>query len=177
LFVNTDTKKSQTNTSAAPTARFLFAHPAHWIAQGLGSGLTRLMPGTSGTLFGWLIFHVFSLRWPQLFTPGAWALTILVGLLIGVWACAKTGRDLGIADHGSMVWDEIVAFWIVLLFLMPASFMTQLAAFLLFRAFDMMKPPPISTIDRRVKGGIGVMADDVVAAFYTLLVIALWRTI
>jgi len=100
-----------------------------------------------------------------------------VSFVVGIWACDKTGRDLGIADHGSMVWDEIVAMWIVLLFIMPAGLATQIWAFLWFRFFDMLKPPPIGWFDRRLKGGFGVMWDDVVAAFYTLLLFAVWRTL
>lgn len=160
-----------------PGARFMLSHPAHILAQGFGSGLSPVVPGTVGTLFGWLSFNVLSMRWPELFTPQNWAIVIAAGFVLGIWACHKTGVHLGIADHGSMVWDEIIAFWIVLLLLMPASFSTQLWAFLWFRFFDMLKPPPIGYFDRRFKGGFGVMWDDLVAAFYTLLLFALWRTI
>jgi phosphatidylglycerophosphatase A len=118
-----------------------------------------------------------STRWSALFTPMNWAILIAIGFVVGIWACHKTGRDLGISDHGSMVWDEIIAFWIVMLFVMPAGFITQLWAFLLFRFFDMLKPAPIGYFDRHLKGGFGVMFDDIVAAFYTLLVFALWRAI
>jgi phosphatidylglycerophosphatase A len=162
---------------AKPNARFMFAHPAHVLAQGFGTGLSTVMPGTSGTLFAWLSFAVLSLRWPEIFTATNWAVIIVIGFAAGVWACSKTGRDLGVADHGSMVWDEIIAFWLVLLFVMPAGVWTQLSAFLLFRFFDMLKPAPIGYFDRRLKGGFGVMWDDIVAAFYTLLVFALWRAI
>ena len=135
------------------------------------------MPGTSGTLFAWLAFDVLSMRWPAFFTPLNWFIIIVIGFGIGVWVCRKTGRDLGIADHGSMVWDEIIAFWLVLLLLMPADGWTQCWAFLWFRFFDMVKPAPIAYFDRHFKGGFGVMWDDIVAAFYTLLVFALWRVI
>jgi phosphatidylglycerophosphatase A len=128
-------------------------------------------------LLAWLSFAVLSLRWPDVFTPFNWAVILAAGFAIGIWACAKTGRDLGIADHGSMVWDEIIAFWLVLLFLMPAGFWTQFWAFVWFRFFDMLKPAPINYLDRHLKGGLGVMFDDIVAAFYTLLVFALWRAI
>lgn len=160
-----------------PDARFMLSHPAHLLAQGFGSGLSPAVPGTSGTLLAWLSFSVLSSRWPQLFTPLNWAIIIAIGFLLGIWACHRTGRALGIADHGSMVWDEIIAFWLVLLFLMPADFNTQLWAFLWFRFFDMVKPQPIRYFDRRFKGGFGVMWDDIVAAFYTLLLFALWRTL
>ena len=155
----------------------MLAHPAHWIAQGFGSGLSPIMPGTCGTLFGWLSFAVLSTRWPSLFTPAHWLIVIAAGFALGVWACAKTGRDLGQPDHGSMVWDEIIAFWLVLAVATPADLQTQLLAFIFFRFFDMVKPPPIAYFDRRYKGGFGVMWDDIVAAFYTLLVYALWRAV
>lgn len=150
------------------------AHPAHMLALGFGSGLPRIMPGTFGSLFGWLSFNVLTWRWPDLFTPLTWIVLIVGGFFAGVWACNVTGRNLGVADHGSMVWDEIIAIWLVMLLVTPAGTLTQLAAFLLFRFFDMLKPPPIRQVERRFKGGFGVMIDDIVAAFLTLLVIAVW---
>ena len=117
-----------------PTARFMLSHPAHWIAQGWGSGLSPVMPGTSGTLFAWLSFNVLSARWSEWLTPTHWALVIGIAFIVGTWACDRTGRDLGVADHGSMVIDEIVAFWIVLLFVSP-GFADQCWAFLCFRFF------------------------------------------
>lgn len=160
-----------------PTSRFMLSHPAHWLAQGFGSGLSPVLPGTSGTLFAWLSFAVLTWRWPEFFSPMNWAIIIVVGFVAGIWACEITGRNLGIADHGSMVWDEIIAFWLVLVFVMPASIEVQAAAFLIFRFFDMLKPPPIAYFDRHLKGGFGVMFDDMIATFYTLLVFALWQTL
>lgn len=95
---------------------------------------------------------------------------------LGVWACTVTGRNLGSADHGGMVWDETVAFLLVLFFT-PASGYWQGFAFLLFRLFDIAKPPPIRYYERTFKGGFGVMIDDIAAAFYTLLVLALARLV
>lgn len=158
-----------------PDAGFMLAHPAHFLALGFGSGLSRVVPGTMGTLFGWLCFHALSARWPEVFTPAAWGVIIIVGFVIGVWACDRTGRALGVSDHGAMVWDEIVAIWLVLLFVTPADFSTELVAVLLFRTIDMAKPPPIRQFERRFKRGFGVMADDILAAFFTLLALALWR--
>lgn len=149
---------------------FLLAHPAHLIALGFGSGLARVAPGTFGTLFGWLVFVWVA---PAV-TDKNWGVILLFGFLIGVWACEKTGRALGAPDHGAMVWDEIIAIWLVLLFT-PVTWPWRIAAFVLFRFFDIVKPPPISFVDRRWKGGLGVMADDLVAAFFAILVIALWR--
>ncbi len=171
----TTLEQGQTAQIRHPGYRFMLAHPAHVLAQGFGSGLARIMPGTVGTLFGWLCFYVFTSRWPAVFTPQVWMIIIVTGFFIGIWACEKTGRNLGIADHGSMVWDEIIAIWLVMLMVTPAHFSTQLWAFVLFRFFDMVKPAPISHFERRFKGGFGVMGDDIIAAFFTLLVIALWR--
>ncbi|HVL57539.1 MAG TPA: phosphatidylglycerophosphatase A, partial [Burkholderiaceae bacterium] len=105
-----------------------------------------------------------------------WAAAIVVGFAAGCWACGRTGRDLGVHDHPAMVWDEIIAFWLVLL-LVPGGFMSQLVAFLLFRAFDVIKPPPIRHFDRQLRSGFGTMFDDLLAAFYTLLVFAIWHSL
>jgi phosphatidylglycerophosphatase A len=160
-------------TILQPTWQFMLAHPAHILALGFGSGLSRIMPGTVGTLFGWLCFHAFTTRWPEFFTPLSWGILIVGGFIIGVWACDITGRHMGVADHGAMVWDEIIAIWLVLVMISPADFRAQCLAFVLFRFFDMVKPPPIRNIERRFKGGFGVMIDDILAAFFALLVIAI----
>jgi phosphatidylglycerophosphatase A len=97
-----------------------------------------------------------------------------VAFALGVWACDRTGRDLGVADHGGMVWDEVAAIWLVLA-LVPAGWVTQGVAFLLFRLFDITKPPPIRQFDARLKNGFGVMFDDLLAALYVLLLFALWN--
>jgi phosphatidylglycerophosphatase A len=152
-----------------PPARFAFSHPAHFIAFGFGAGLAPYAPGTVGTALGWAIgwalgsFHVAVLLG-----------TALVAFVIGVWACGVTGRDLGVADHGSMVWDEVAAFLLVLA-LVPRELAWQAAAFVVFRAFDIAKPPPIRHFERRYGGGFGVMFDDLLAAGYTLLVLAAAR--
>lgn len=170
----TQAEQPQT-TVLKPTSQFMLAHPAHILALGFGSGLSRIMPGTAGTLLGWLSFYALNTHWPELFTPLVWGLLIGGGFIIGVWACEITGRHLGVADHGGMVWDEIIAIWLVLVMISPANFRAQCWAFVLFRFFDMVKPPPIRHIERRFKGGFGVMIDDIIAAFFTLLVIALVR--
>ena len=178
-FTNDQSADAAKNTSnkVRPTSRFMQEHPAHILAQGFGSGLSPIMPGTCGTLFAWVVYVLLSARWPGLFTPQTWLIVIAVGFFIGIWACDITGRDLGAPDHGSMVWDEIIAFWLVLVLLTPAGIVTQCWAFVVFRFFDMVKPPPIAYFDRHFKGGFGVMWDDILAAFYTLLAFALWRTI
>ncbi|MFN7572449.1 MAG: phosphatidylglycerophosphatase A [Betaproteobacteria bacterium] len=156
-----------------PDGKFLLAHPAHWIALGLGSGLPRIAPGTWGTLAGWALYVALD---PWL-AGGGWPWAVLGVFAVGAWAAQVTGRHLGAADSSHIVIDEIVAFWIVLLML-PADtaypVVQQAAAFLIFRFFDIVKPPPIRAVDARFKNGLGVMADDLIAAFYTLLLFALW---
>lgn len=153
-----------------PTFEFMKPRLSRWIALGLGSGLSGTAPGTVGTLFAWASFALLH----GAFGDVGMLLACAVGLLVGVWAVARTGRDLGSADHGAIVWDEIIAFWLVLL-LVPPAFIAQLIAFLLFRAFDILKPPPIRQVDRLWKTPAGVMADDLLAGAYTVLVIAFWQ--
>lgn len=150
-----------------PTAGFLLRHPAHFIALAFGTGLAPVAPGTFGTLLAVPVFAVLSAWLPPLSLFGL--IVILFG--IGIWACERTARDLGIADHGSMNWDELVAFLLVLL-MTPASWAWQAFAFVAFRFFDIVKPPPIRYFERTLKGGLGVMFDDVIAAFYALVLIA-----
>lgn len=150
-----------------PSLQFLFAHPAHFIACGCGSGLSPKAPGTAGTAFAWLSFVLFQ----PFFSDFQALLLIAAAYGLGIWAIDRTGRVLGDPDHGSIVWDEIVPFWLVLL-LTPPGLLWQAAAFALFRFFDIWKPQPARYFDRHVKNGFGVMADDLVAAFYTLLVLA-----
>jgi phosphatidylglycerophosphatase A len=159
------------------SAAFMLRHPARWIALGFGSGLAPRAPGTVGTLWAWVAFLVLD-RWLD---AAQWGALIGASLAIGVWACARTAADLNLADPGAIVWDEVVAFWIVLWLVMPASFWMQAAAFALFRFFDAVKPGPIGWCDRRFKAargwmqGVGIIADDLAAALCTLLVIALAR--
>ena len=155
---------------------FLLAHPAHLIALGFGSGLSGLAPGTVGTMWAWVVFVLLQ-PW---FTPLEMGWFIFFCTLIGWWACTVTAQHLGVADPGAIVWDEVVAFWLVLWLVMPTGFAGQLAAFLLFRFFDAVKPGPVRWADDLFKGfgwrgGWGILFDDFVAAFCTLLVIALWR--
>ncbi len=152
--------------SPPPPWPFLFTHPSHFFACGMGSGLSPVASGTVGTLFGWALYWLIR----PAFGSGylSFGLFLLAAFAYGVLACDRTGRDLGVADHGAIVWDEIVPFWFVL-FLTPAGWTWQLAAFLLFRVFDIFKPPPARWFDTQVKNGFGVMMDDLVAACYTLL--------
>jgi len=156
--------------------RFLMSHPAHFIALGAGSGLSRLAPGTAGTLWAWALFLLLQ----QWLTPVEMGILIAGSTLVGWWACTVTARHMGVADPGAIVWDEVVAFWLILWLVTPTTFWGQLGAFILFRYFDAAKPGPVAWADRLFKGfgwrgGWGILFDDLVAAFCTLLVIALWR--
>jgi len=171
-----DTKSAVARSAKAEgqaTWRFLVAHPAHWLALGLGSGLLRPGPGTWGTLLAWLLFGAIA---PDGASDPATALIVIaVAMIIGTWATGHAAAVLGEADPSVIVIDEIVAFWLVLVMLPagPHLLRWQALAFVLFRFFDIVKPPPIRQIDRRWKNAFGVMADDLMAALYTLLVIAL----
>ena len=156
---------ADSTTSRTPDARFALAHPAHFIATGFGIGLVPFAPGTFGTLVGLAMFWLLATIMP----PLAVAFLAIPLFFVGVWACDVTGRALGVADHGAMVWDEIVAF-LPLAAVSSASPVLQLLAFVLFRIFDIWKPFPIRELEKRVKGGLGVMIDDAVAAGYAYLV-------
>jgi phosphatidylglycerophosphatase A len=159
-----------------PTLRFMLSHPAHWIALGFGSGLSPVAPGTAGTLWAWVAYLVLQ-HWLDPLAIGG---VIAASLVIGWWACTVTAEHMRVLDPGSIVWDEVIAFWIVLWLVMPAGFWGQFMAFVLFRLFDAAKPGPIAWADDLFhgfgwRGGFGIILDDLVAAFCTLLVISLWR--
>jgi phosphatidylglycerophosphatase A len=155
-------------TLAPPSFAFLVAHPAHFVALGLGAGLSPVMPGTVGTLVAFPIAWLLHMHAGTLgFLAAVAAITVA-----GVLAAEVTGRHLGAADHGAIVIDEIAAFLLVLFFTGTGA-LQQAAAFVLFRIFDIAKPPPIRQVDEAVHGGIGVMADDFIAAGYALVVLAI----
>jgi phosphatidylglycerophosphatase A len=160
---------ADTTTSRGPDAKFLIAHPAHFIALGFGAGLAPKAPGTFGTLVAFPLYYLLALVLP----PLAIAFVAIPLFFVGWWACEVAGRNLGVADHPSMVWDEIVAF-LPLLAVASASVAFQALAFGLFRLFDIWKPYPIRELDKNVKGGLGVMIDDVVAAFYAYVVFVIF---
>ena len=167
-------------SAARPGFAFLRRHPAHWVALGFGSGLAPRAPGTVGTLWAWAAFVVLE-RWLD---DRGFVLLIALSLAVGLWACTVTARHLDVADPSAVVWDEVVAFWIVLWVIAPAGVLLQGMAFALFRYFDAVKPGPVGWADRLLhgpgwRGGLGILFDDLVAAGCTLLVIAagvtLWR--
>ena len=167
-----------------PSATFMLSHPAHILAMGFGSGLSRFAPGTVGTLWAWLVFAVLQ--------PGMndtrWLWLIAASLPLGWWACSVTAKNMRVLDPSSIVWDEIAAFWLVLWLVTPTGFRGQLVAFLLFRLFDAVKVGPVGWADQLFhdvdlesdpaawyKAGFGIMFDDLIAAGCTLLVMATWR--
>ena len=149
------------------------AHPAHMIALGFGSGLSPKAPGTVGTLWAWLTFVLLD----HGATDTHWFFLLVSGTLLGWWASKLTSEHLGVADSGHIVVDEILAFWLVLWVLGPATWVEQAVAFGLFRFFDAVKWGPTAWADRHFKGfgwrgAWGVMFDDFVAAGMTLLALA-----
>jgi phosphatidylglycerophosphatase A len=157
-------------------ARFMWSHPAHVLAMGFGSGLSPKAPGTVGTLWAWAAYVLLSL----FLTTAELGGLIAVSLPVGWWACTVTAEHMQVQDPSAIVWDEIVAFWLILWLWMPVGLVGQLVAFILFRLFDALKPGPVGWADRHFhglgwRGGFGIMFDDIVAAFCTLLFISLWQ--
>jgi phosphatidylglycerophosphatase A len=154
-----------------PSWRFLFSHPAHFLSFGFGAGLSKRAPGTVGTLVAFPLYWYLA---PHL-SDALFILVLIWAFAIGVWVCDKTGSALGVPDYGGIVWDEIVAFLLVLFFT-PAGLVWQLLSFCLFRLFDIWKPEPIRHFDKTWHGGLGVMFDDILAAGYALLTLAIIKS-
>ena len=145
----------------------ILSHPVHCLAFGFGSGLAPRAPGTFGTLAAIPLYLLLA----QLPLEG-YAAAVLAGFLVGVYLCGKTASDLGVHDHPGIVWDEFVGFWIAMI-AAPPGWPWLLVGFALFRLFDIWKPWPIRRIDTGVRGGLGIMLDDVLAGIYALVVIQL----
>jgi phosphatidylglycerophosphatase A len=162
---------STTSAKSIPiSSAFLRQHPAHVVALGFGSGLAPVAPGTAGTLVAYPIFFLALAAAPLIFQLAAVAMLFA----IGVWACAVTGRNLGVVDHGAIVWDEVVAMLLVLIFT-PFGWAWYALAFALFRVMDIFKPFPIRLADRKIKNGFGVMFDDLLAAIYAILILKVFE--
>jgi phosphatidylglycerophosphatase A len=143
--------------------------PVLLLAFGFGTGLAPKAPGTVGSLLGVL------LAWATLPLPMNVKLPLAVLLfVIGIWLCGEAGRRLAVHDHPGIVWDEIVAMYLVLLAL-PATIGYSIAGYLLFRLFDIWKPWPIRDLDHRLGGGLGTMLDDLLAALYAASLLCLGR--
>jgi phosphatidylglycerophosphatase A len=151
---------------ADKTPASIWRNPVHFAAFGFGSGAAPVAPGTFGTLAALPI-------WLFVFAPlstDAYLLTLIVATIVGVWICDQTSADIGVHDHGGIVWDEFVGLWIAL-FAVPMHWFWILLGFALFRLFDIWKPWPIGWADRQVSGGLGIMLDDVIAGVYALVVL------
>ncbi len=177
---------TQYSAEVKPNFKWVFQTASRTLAFGFGSGLSPIAPGTAGTLWAWAAF----LAGEYFLSTEDFLWIIGGGILLGCWICGYVSEELGKKDFGGIVWDEIVAFWLVLIFVMPANIWMQLIAFALFRFFDAIKPGPIGVIDRHFKNstsdttqhssypeiiwrGFGIVVDDLAAAFCTLLVMAL----
>ena len=171
--------------SAKPTVKWMLGSTSRTIAFGFGSGLSPIAPGTAGTLWAWASFLIGS----YFLTTANWLWIIGAGILLGCWVCGQVSEELGKKDFGGIVWDEVVAFWLILVLTMPMTIWMQALAFGVFRFFDAAKPGPIGLIDHHFKHleennnqahssikqtlwrGFGIIADDLAAAFLTYLVI------
>lgn len=147
----------------------VFRNPVHFLAFGFGSGAVPKAPGTAGTLMAVPLYLLLS----QLPLTG-YLLVLLLTFGIGIYLCGRTARDLGVHDHGGIVWDEFVGFWLTML-VAPPGWQWVLAGFVLFRLFDIAKPFPINWLDRHIKGGLGIMLDDALAGSFAWLVLQLLR--
>lgn len=146
-------------------AKTVLTNPIHFLAFGFGSGLSPKAPGTVGTIVAVPIYLL-------LVHTNIWiySAVIVVSFVAGIWLCGKSAEALGIHDHGGIVWDEFVGYWITM-FMAPVGWMWMILGFLLFRLLDILKPWPIKLVDKQVKGGLGIMLDDVLAGIMAALCI------
>ena len=148
-----------------PTFSQLLRSPVLFLAFGFGSGLAKKAPGTFGTV------AAIPLWWGMQFLSAPMYLAVVaVAFVFGCYLCGAASRKLGVHDHGGIVWDEFVGYWITM-FLAPAGWLWALYGFVLFRIFDIAKPQPIGWADRRLHGGLGIMLDDILAGIYAALVL------
>ena len=143
----------------------VFRNPVHFLAFGLGSGAAPVAPGTFGTLAAVPLYLLLA----QL-PLALYLLAVVLAFGVGIWLCERTSRDLGVHDHGGIVWDEFVGFWLTMV-AAPEGWQWLLAGFLLFRLFDILKPFPINYLDRHIHGGLGIMLDDAVAGSFAWLIL------
>jgi phosphatidylglycerophosphatase A len=149
-------------------ARTVLTDPVHILAFGFGTGLSPFAPGTVGSLVG-VLFAWLTL---DLGLPLQLGIAAAISLS-GIWICGESARRIGVHDHGGIVWDEIAGMYITLL-AAPPTVAGWVLAFVLFRAFDIAKPWPIRDLDHRLGGGVGIMLDDLAAALYALILLALY---
>ena len=145
----------------------LMKDPGHLLSFGFGSGLSPYAPGTMGTLVAIPLYLLVAQ-----FGPLSVLLACVVISLLGIYLCERTTKALGVHDHPAIVWDEVAGYFITMLFA-PVSATTVILGFILFRIFDILKPWPISVIDSRLKGGLGVMLDDILAGVFACVILQL----
>ncbi|NOZ37828.1 MAG: phosphatidylglycerophosphatase A [Gammaproteobacteria bacterium] len=143
----------------------MLRNPVHFLSLGFGSGLFPVAPGTAGTLAAIPLYLLLA----KLDLTAYLAVTLLL-FALGVYLCELTSRELGGLDHPAIVWDEIVGYLITMIGA-PPKIEWLIAGFLLFRVFDILKPWPIRVLDRRIKGGLGIMLDDVLAGIFAALIL------
>lgn len=143
--------------------KYIWNNPVHWIACGFGTGAAPVAPGTFGTLLGVPLFYVMQ----PLGLPMYLLLTLLM-FVVGVWVCAAAANALAVHDHSGIVWDEVVGY-LVTMIAVPFTWYWAVAGFALFRLFDIIKPWPINWFDQKVRGGFGIMLDDVLAGCYAAI--------
>lgn len=160
------TQKKSANTESLFKQKVRLTNPIHFLAVGLGSGMSSFMPGTMGSLIAIPIWLLFCSLTPVLY----WVL-IIVAFVFGCFLCQKTSDDTNTHDSGHIVWDEFVGMWITLFFIPQVTLLWLIIAFLAFRVFDIIKPWPIRWFDQKVSGGFGIMIDDVIAAIFSSLVV------
>lgn len=150
-----------------PSQRRWNNHWVHFLAFGFGSGAAPKAPGTFGTLMA-IPLYLLLAQLPL----WAYVVALVVSFAVGIYLCDQASKDMGVHDHGGIVWDEFVGFWIAMTAL-PFHWAWILAGFVLFRIFDILKPWPISWLDKRVHGGLGIMIDDVLAGIFALIILQL----
>ena len=151
------------NTKIEGLAKQVFSSPVHFLAFGFGSGLAPFAPGTFGTLMAIPLYLLIS----QLPILGYALITLLV-CITGIWICDKSSRSLGVHDHSGIVWDEFAGYFVTM-FMAPPGWPWIVIGFALFRLFDIWKPWPVSVLDKKVQGGLGIMVDDILAGFFALV--------
>lgn len=151
--------------------RKVMTHPVHFLAFGFGSGLAPVAPGTFGTI---MAIPLYILMMQLSLIP--YLILVAVVCITGIWICDKSSKLLGVHDHGGIVWDEFAGFFITMI-AAPAGWIWIVIGFGLFRLFDIWKPWPISLLDKKVEGGLGIMVDDIVAGIYALICLQLFHAL
>jgi len=150
-----------------PKITFDLKQPIQFLALGFGSGLAPKAPGTFGTLAAIPLFLLLAML-----APLYYLIAVVVMSIAGIYICGKAADDVGVHDHPAIVWDEFIGYFITM-FMVPVSWQSVFIGFLLFRFFDILKPWPISFIDKQMSGGLGIMFDDILAGVFSLVIMQL----